>query len=279
MLNLNPLKKIVKKIPYVAYWIRVVIYHFIFVRKNMHPGGYFFSGTFLMEKGDFETEEMELFKKLLKKCDRFINVGANVGYYVCVAAKAGKPVTAFEPLQSNLKILYKNLSMNKWLSKIEIFPIAIGSKVQLNKIYGFGTGASLIKKWANSDIYHYKYAPTTTLDNCISQRFKNEKLLIIADIEGFELEMLMGAEKILNLEPKPTWIIEVTFSDHLPQEQKYKKARKVFELMWASGYRSYFADINLIEFEKEALAKIIKRKSYSALTSNFVFFDKKINPR
>jgi FkbM family methyltransferase len=271
MLNLNPLKKLVKKIPYIAHWIRVIIYHLIFVRKNMHPGGYFFSGTFHMEKGDFEAEEMELFKKLLKKCDRFINVGANVGYYVCVAAKAGKPVTAFEPLQSNLKILYKNLSMNKWLSKIEIFPIAIGSKVQLNKIYGFGTGASLIKKWANSDIYHYKYAPTSTLDNCISQRFKNEKLLIIADIEGFELEMLMGAEKILNLEPKPTWIIEISFDEHMPEKIKYKKAMKCFQILWDLGYKSYFADSNLIEVNKNSLNSIIKNKTKKVPKNNFLF--------
>ena len=90
--------------------------------------------------------------------------------------------------------------------------------------------------------------------------------------------MLLGAKNILNLDPKPIWIIEVSFSDHMPQSQKYKKAKKVFELMWSSGYRSYFANINLIEFKKGALAKIVKRKNFTALTSNFMFFDKKTNP-
>ena len=270
MLKLNTLKKLVKKMPYIAYWMRVIIYHSIFTRKNMHPEGYFFSGTYHMETATFEPEEVELFKKLLKKCDRFINVGANVGYYVCLAAKAGKPITAFEPLQSNLKILYKNLSQNKWLSEIEIFPIAIGSKVQLNKIYGFGTGASLIKKWANSDTYHYKYAPTSTLDNCISQRFKNEKLLIIADIEGFELEMLLGAKKILSIEPKPNWIIEISFDEHMPENIKYKKAKKCFQTLWDLGYKSYFADTNLIEINKNDLNKIIKNKLITP-KNNFLF--------
>lgn len=279
MHNFSAIKNIIKKVPYLAYWIRVAIYQTIAIRKNRHPKGYFFSGTHLMEIGGFETEEVELFERLLKKNDRFINVGANVGYYVCIAAKNRKPVTAIEPLQSNLKILYRNLTLNNWTSNIEIFPIAIGSKVQLNKIYGYGTGASLIKKWANSDLYHYKFAPTSTLDNCISQRFKNEKLLIITDIEGFELEMLIGAKKTLQITPKPNWIIEISFDEHMPANTKYKKAQKCFEILWKAGYKSYFADSNFIEFKSDSLNKIVRGKIKKSLSKNFLFLDKKINPK
>jgi FkbM family methyltransferase len=272
------LKKQAKKIPAIAHWFRVITYFFMLHKTNIRQDGTYFSGTKLMEQNLFEPEETRLIKILLKNCNRFINIGANVGYYVCIAAQNKKLVTAFEPLQSNLKVMYKNLLQNKWDKNIEIFPVSLGKDIALNKIYGHGTGASLIGNWNNAGTSNFKITPTTTLDYCLKQRFKREKLLILVDIEGFELEMLLGAKNILNLDPKPIWIIEVSFSDHMPQSQKYKKAKKVFELMWSSGYRSYFANINLIEFKKEALAKIVKRKNFTALTSNFMFFDKKTNP-
>ncbi|CAM8359495.1 FkbM family methyltransferase [Candidatus Methylopumilus universalis] len=274
----NTLKKQVKRIPIIAHWFRVIYYFFILYKTNIRPDGVYFSGTPLMEKGLFEPEESKLIKILLKNCNRFINIGANVGYYVCMAAQNKKKVTAFEPLHSNLKIMYKNLLQNNWTKNVEIFPVSLGKNVALNKIYGHGTGASLIGNWNNAGISNFKITPTTTLDYSLKQRFEKERLLILVDIEGFELEMLLGAKNILNVHPKPIWIIEISFSDHMPQNQKYKKAKKVFELMWSSGYRSYFADINLIEFKKETLAMIIKRRRYDSLTSNFVFFEEKLNP-
>lgn len=274
----NSLKEQVKKIPTIAHWFRVASYFFILHKNNLRPDGFYFSGTPLMEKGLFEPEETRLVRILLKNCNRFINIGANVGYYVCIAAQYKKKVTAFEPLQSNLKIMYKNLLLNKWTKNVEIFPVSLGKNVGLNKIYGHGTGASLIPNWNNTGISNFKIIPTTTVDYSLRQRLEREKLLFLVDIEGFELEMLLGAKNILNLHPKPIWIIEVSFAAHMPNNQKFKKAKKVFELMWSSGYRSYFADINLIEFKKEALAKIIKRRRFDFSTSNFVFFDEKLNP-
>jgi FkbM family methyltransferase len=241
-----------------------------------HPEGFYFSGTAEMENGTFEEEEVELVKFLLHKCDRFVNIGANVGYYLCMASKIGTPSVAFEPLSSNLTILYRNLILNNWSSNIEIFPLALGSKTQLSKIYGQGTGASLIKSWANSDPRHFKIVPTTTIDNFLLQKKAGEKLLILADIEGFELEMLRGAKKTLKLDPKPTWIIEVSFNEHLPSQFDYSKASKVFRLMWANGYKTYFADLNLIEFTPQAFTKIKKSKNKETRSINILFLDKKI---
>jgi FkbM family methyltransferase len=274
---LNKIKNLVKKIPYIAYWARVIIYQIILMKTNKHPEGYFFSGTFLMETGRFEIEETIVVKNQLSKSDRLINIGANVGYYVCIAMKMGKEVTAFEPLHSNLNILYKNLILNKWDKGVEIFPVALGSASALEKLYGYGTGASLIKKWAGSDLQHYRVVPTVLLDNSISQRFTKEKLLIVADIEGYELEMLYGAEKTLQLNPKPIWIIEVSFTEHIPDGniKKIENAKKLFSLMWKNGYKSYFADNNYVEITPKIFKKIITNKSMILSSNNFIFADKK----
>ena len=278
MKKLNKIKTLVKKVPYLAYWVRVIIYQFILMRTNKHPEGYFFSGTLLMENGTFEIEETNVVKNQLSKSDRMINIGANVGYYVCIAMKMGKEVTAFEPLISNLNILYKNLILNNWVKGVEIFPVALGSTSELKKLYGYGTGASLVKKWAGSDLQHYKIVPTTLLDNSVAQRFAKERLLIVADIEGYELEMLYGAEKTLQLNPKPIWIIEVSFTEHIPKTSKRKitDAKKLFQLMWKNGYKSYFADNNYVEITPKILNKIMNNKGNGLTSNNFIFADKKL---
>ena len=57
----------------------------------------------------FELLETELLLKILKRIDLLINVGANIGYYVCIAAHSGKRVVAFEPLPQNVKFLLRNV--------------------------------------------------------------------------------------------------------------------------------------------------------------------------
>ena len=42
-------------------------------------------------------------------------------------------------------------------------------------------------------------------------------MLIIADIDVAELEMLQGAQKTLARKNKPIWILEITSTNHQPQ--------------------------------------------------------------
>src|SRR5574337_132291 len=63
----------------------------------------------LMRTGQFEREETRIFQRLLVWADGFIDVGANLGYYTCLAMQKGKATMAFEPQGQNLECLYRNL--------------------------------------------------------------------------------------------------------------------------------------------------------------------------
>src|SRR6266850_49334 len=65
-----------------------------------------------MAAGTFEQEEIGLIKSHLTQADVFVDVGANIGLYVCLAALLGKHAVAFEPQKKNLELLSTNLSEN-----------------------------------------------------------------------------------------------------------------------------------------------------------------------
>ena len=43
----------------------------------------------MMTEGTFETEEVELIKSNILKSDVFVDVGANIGFYTCIARSLG----------------------------------------------------------------------------------------------------------------------------------------------------------------------------------------------
>lgn len=78
------------------------------------PFGFRFNGTPAMQNGSFEPFETKLVQALLARTDRFVNVGANTGYYCCFAQQAGIPTVALEPVAENVQILAENLRVNGW---------------------------------------------------------------------------------------------------------------------------------------------------------------------
>lgn len=113
------------------------------------PWGFTFAGHDAMAAGTFEPEETTVVRKLLADVDVLVNVGANVGYYCCHALSMGKPVIAVEPNTRNLHYLLKNIQNNGWSNLAEVFPVAMGAGADILQMRGGGTGASLVKGWAN----------------------------------------------------------------------------------------------------------------------------------
>src|SRR5437016_1646842 len=65
-----------------------------------------------MASGIFEKKEINLFLKHLQRASTCVDIGANIGFYTCLAASHGKHVVAIEPMPGNLKFLYRNLIRN-----------------------------------------------------------------------------------------------------------------------------------------------------------------------
>lgn len=241
------------------------------------PFGFKFSGNseIGMEQGTFEMQEVEIFKKCLEHVDTFVNIGANVGYYCCIALQKGKPTIAFEPIDKNLINLYANIKANNWDNNIEIFPLALGDKIEIAEIYGEGTGASLIKGWAGTSEFDKRLIPVTTLDSVLTSKLKDKKCFFLVDIEGFEKSMLQGSTMHLTMNPKPIWMIEITITAHQPKGTFLNpNFERTFEIFWEKDYQAWTVGDQFRLVSKEEIKKICKTGKNTLLTHNFLFIDK-----
>lgn len=204
------------------------------------PQGFKLYGNRHMLAGTFEPLETRVVSRLLQSSDIVVNVGANIGYYCCLAAQAGKRVIAFEPVDLNVRHLLANLLANNWADQVEIFPVALGPAPGILSLYGGGTGASLVRGWAHSPDSHANLTPINTLDATLGDRLTGRRPLMIVDIEGAEYIMLQGAARTLAATPRPTWLLEVNITQHQPSGVALNpRLGETFDLFWNQGYEAW----------------------------------------
>ena len=170
-----------------------------------------------MQDGTFEPEETAIIgERRVADYDVFVDVGANIGYFSCLARKAGKHVIAFEPQPSNLAHLYRNFAENGW-NDGEVFPVGLSRAPGIATLYGASsTGASLIAGWAGASKATKTIIPLSTLDIAIGDRFPGKRLFVKIDTEGVEYDVLLGGLKLLDRQPRPIWMIEITAREFYP---------------------------------------------------------------
>lgn len=240
--------------------------------------GFLFTGNPAMMDGSFEPTETKIIDALLLNSNYFINIGANIGYYSCLALQRGVKTIAFEPINSNLEIFKKNLRINNFLDKIELYSKALSNIQGTKEIFGIGTSASFIKGWASNTETISEIVEIDTLDNCLSNRFSSEQLLILIDVEGYEYNVLRGGIQTIKKDKKPFWFIEISFFEHMPKEiKKNPNFVNIFELFWSNGYKSYLANKTLDEINKEIILHAFTEKKDILHSHNFLFIDKEID--
>ena len=217
------------------------------------PWGFKLAGNKAMAAGTFEPAETALIRKVLPEVDLLVNVGANIGYYCCHALNLGKPIIAFEPVPRNVRYLCKNLIANGW-SNAEVYPIALTNKVGVLKIYGGGTGASVLEGWAGTSHNYATFAASSTMDVMLGSRLKGKRALILADVEGSEQLMLEGAMSLLSNDPKPVWMVEIVNEQHQPVGvHRNPNLSRTFQTFFRSGYQAFSVEEGLRRVTAEDL--------------------------
>lgn len=130
-----------------------------------------------------------------------VDAGANIGLFSLYASSLGaKKVYAFEAVTETFKILKRNLALNGALKSVKTVNLALGAengKAEL-KFNTRGEGSSMIDcgdAGVNREITYsgrrmVKVAP---LDSLVKDRVNFIKI----DVEGYEKEVLLGAERII----------------------------------------------------------------------------------
>ena len=227
----------------------------------------------MMMNGTFETEEVELIKNNLADTDVFVDVGANIGLYTCIARSLGKYVVAIEPQPQNLYCLYANLNNNNW-QNTEVFPLGLSNKPDLLILYGAsGPSASLVSGWAGYSKRFKRVIPVNTLDTLLGDRFLGKKLFIKIDVEGAEYNVLRGALKTLCISPRPTWFIEICLNEFHPGEVN-PNYEATFDLFWQHGYEVRTANKEFALVAHSDIKNWVANKRSGINNFNYLFIPK-----
>ena len=149
-------------------------------------------------KGLFEEEHLKDLYHLLINLDidvsnsTAIDIGSNIGNHAIEFAKYFKKVICYEPNPRAYDLLAAN---TKHLKNVEVFNWGIGSKeefLQLQENINNIGGSSAKYQIDTKNIVNIEIKP---LDNFLDS-FK-EVMLLKIDVEGMEIDVLRGAEKII----------------------------------------------------------------------------------
>ena len=229
--------------------------------------GFTLRGGSTQASGEFEPDEVGFVRRELPACDAFIDVGANVGMYTCLARQAGKPTIAIEPLPDNQRYLCRNLLDNDF-SDVSVYPVALGARPGLLTLYGSGTGVSVISGWA--DAAQRTPVPVATLDSIVKgSSLLGQRMLIKVDVEGAERGVLKGAGETLAASPAPTWLVEINLDEHHPAGQN-PDFQETFEIFWGHGYSATSVDADRAVTETE-VAEWVRTGRRSFGGHNYVF--------
>ncbi len=257
--------------PWLAYSYRTLRDLTTWRSPRETPYGFSLAGNSEMATADFEPREVEAFLEHCGTSDVVLDIGANVGFYSCLAASRGKHVVSFEPAPRNLKFLYHNLWSNGFAA-VEVLPVGLGRKPGLMPIYGSGAMASFVPGWAQSSESHIKLVPITTLDLATENRFRGERLLIKMDVEGFESEVLAGASAMLERSPKPTWMLEILLADVAIPGGISPNFAATFDFFWSQGYQCKTLGQQEQRVSPETVKEWVRSGRVETGGHNFLFF-------
>jgi FkbM family methyltransferase len=164
--------------------------------------------TSIYNTGTYEKGTLQIIKENLKEGDVFVDVGANIGLMSLFASQLVKDsgkIHAFEPHPVTRQILQENIEMNN-AENIYVSPYAAGSKRGRSRIFDGEDqnrgSATLSPEGQISKGYDVE---VISLD----EFFRDQKInMIKMDVEGYEPEVLKGAEKILKRDHPPFLIVE-----------------------------------------------------------------------
>ncbi len=185
--------------------------------------------------GVHEKNSTEEVKRTITPGMSILEVGANIGYYSLIETKLAGPtgkLYAIEPSPYNFECLKKNLELNG-IKNAYLHQAAFGEKRTKQKFYVYDKSnlSSFIKR---DDLLMQSQeveVEMITLDD-----FLNGKQVdfIRMDVEGYEKEILKGAEKALSSDNKPKYFFIEVHSELL--HKKDSSAREILEFLEKYGY-------------------------------------------
>jgi FkbM family methyltransferase len=158
------------------------------------------------------------------------DIGAHVGFISLLAERhlqGCARIHAVEPMPAAFGCLAYNLS-RLCVSHFRLHNVAVGDQVGSAKMEGFDGGVRAhVEAAAGSEAGNV--VRETTVDHMVFEEAEDRPDLIKCDVEGFEMHVLRGAERVLD-SVAPIWLLEYHSSE---------LRRAVYALFVDKGYDCY----------------------------------------
>lgn len=167
--------------------------------------------------GEYERNVSELVASLVKENSRFLDVGANIGYFSLLAASRHESVRvfSFEPDPDNVRLLKTSIAFNGFESRITVYPCAVSDRNETLSFSNLGNEKNLGARFTakSRDILESRATGKGTLFRevqavCLDEFLKNEQFDVVkVDIEGYEPHAFKGMFNLLR-KNRPTVVTE-----------------------------------------------------------------------
>lgn len=211
--------------------------------------------TVLTHQGYYEKEMQNIINKIVRPKDIIFDVGANKGWYSVyfgLLAHQGK-VYSFEPVSTAMDELLKNIQINN-LDNVFCIRGALYDYKGYGKVYTpyKHSPLSSLKRIYDIECDEEKCKLFTLDDFCKENNIDNIDIIKI-DVEGAEVNALMGGIKMLSSSNAPILVVE-----------SYEKVLRGFE----QNVKKLFHNIKSFGFEiympcKEGIRKVEKKDDIS----------------
>jgi FkbM family methyltransferase len=164
----------------------------------------------------FERAELEFILRMLQPGMTFFDVGSNIGLFSLAAGRkfSGQAcsIYAFEPCPSTCSILEENLLLNE-LATVRVVRVALTDQAGEASLYVNAALKDALNSLADpshtdANVVRQEIVQTTTLDDFLaSERIARVDVMKV-DVEGAELQVFLGARKLLEQPDAPLILYE-----------------------------------------------------------------------
>lgn len=164
--------------------------------------------SLLFFAGTYEPDESQFLRSLLKPGDTFVDVGTNFGWYACLAGALVGPagrVLAFEPLgvlAADARACADRNGLSGW---VDVFGTALGDstgELAIHTFAGLPIGHASASDLGRADAVAH-LCPIAPLDTILARERVENVDAVKCDVEGYELQVLAGATRLLGSKRAP----------------------------------------------------------------------------
>jgi FkbM family methyltransferase len=189
-------------------------------------------------QGTFDPEIEQLLAASVTPGAVCLDIGANLGFYSVVMARAGGRVHAFEAFAYNHALLERNVAENGVAERVKAHLVGCGARAGVGRVCGdprtINLGSMYVLVDPNVELpdgHESAEIPLARVDDLVPETERVD--LVKIDVEGAELDVLQGMPRILHRD-RPRVVFEIN-SKSL-RENRGVEAQAVVDLFHSHGY-------------------------------------------